>query len=167
MADMIKTIIRRAASAALLSIMAAVTGCSHIDDDRLPPVPVRIDFVSVGDWNAYGVGGALESRRFIKNVEPAGFPWTALTYTGFGGVLLVCDVNNQPLAYDLACPYECKSDIRVRIVETVAECPVCHSTYDVFSNLGTPLSGPAAERGYGMTRYRVGPGQYEYMVIGR
>lgn len=154
--------------AALLFSVTAASGCSHIEDNRLPPAPVRIEFRSVGDWNAFGVGGALESRRFIRPDVPSGFPWTALTYTGFGGVLLVCDVNGRPMAYDLACPYECKADVRVFVSEDmVAECPVCHSTYDVFSNLGTPLSGPAAERGYGMTRYFVGPGRYEYMVISR
>ena len=159
---------KRAAIAALLLSNATLFSCSHIDNDRLPPAAVRIDFAGVGDWNRYGVGGALEWRRFIKPSEPQGFPWTALTYTGFGGVLLVCDVNNQPMAYDLACPYECKNDIRINVVDTYGECPQCHSTYDIFMNLGSPMSGPAAERGYGLTRYSVHPGAGgSYMSIMR
>ena len=30
-----------------------------------------------------------------------------MTYTGFGGILLVTDMSGSPLAYDLACPVEC------------------------------------------------------------
>ncbi len=163
--------IRRAVLAALLfsAFSGLVSSCSHIDDDRLPPAPVHISFAGVGDWNLYGVSGALDTRRFIKPDVPSNFPWTALTYTGFGGILLVSDVNSQPLAYDLACPYECKNDVRINVVDnSYAECPKCHSTYDIFMNLGTPLSGPAAERGYGLTRYSVYPGaQGEYMVVTR
>lgn len=161
--------IRRAASVALLSSAAvALSGCHHIDDDRIPPVPVRIVFSNVGEWNTYGVGGALDNRRFIREESsPAGFPYTAMTYTGFGGVLLAGSVTGEPLAYDLSCPVECKQDVRIFINEqSRAECPKCHSEYEVFTNFGYPVSGEAAEKGYGLARYRVVPGsQGEYMMI--
>lgn len=134
------------------------TACSSIDDTRLPAAPVNIVFADAGMWSVYGVGGAMQSRRFIKSERvPADFPFTASTYTGFGGVLLVCDFFGHYLAYDLSCPVECRQDVRVNIVAggDVAECPVCHSTYSVFENYGRPVSGIAARDGYGLQRYKV------------
>lgn len=161
--------------AALPLLAATAQSCHHLDDDRIPPYPVSVSFNNVGDWTTYGVGGALDSRRFIfdRNTNlkiPANFPFTAMSYTGFGGVLLVCDVNNNPVAYDLACPVEVDRDVLIHINDNshTAVCDKCGSTYDIYTNYGQPLSGIAAERGYGLQRYRVGPGpQGEYMLITR
>ena len=73
------------------------------------------------------------------------------------------------MAYDLACPVECRANERVFINEdSEAECPVCHSRYDVFEKLGHPISGPALDDGYGLQVYRVGPGaQGEYMIVSK
>lgn len=146
-------------------------GCRSVDDDRIPPVPVYINFTTAADWITYGVGGAGQWRRFIKaEREPGNYPYTALTQTGFGGVLLVSDFLGAPHAYDLACPVECKATIRVSVDPDImkAVCPVCHSVYEVFENYGYPVGGPAADKGYGLTRYYVGPGpQGESMVITR
>ncbi len=144
------------------------TGCDHLDDDRIPVLPVRVGFTTVGDWNVSGVGGALDYKRFIKEQNiPASYHYTDLSATGFGGVLLVGDVMGRPAAYDLACPVECKRDVRIFINtdEMVGECPECHSKYDVFSLGGHPLSGPAASDGYGLRRYNVGASSTEYMLI--
>lgn len=143
---------------AALAFALAVTACSRIDDTRLPSVPVNIVFTTEGMWTKYGISGALDTRRFIKNEKvPADFPYTLSTYTGFGGVLLVGDLYGNPMAYDLSCPFEAKPDIRVVVDNEIldAECPHCHSTYDIFGGQGRPTSGPAAERGYGLTRYKV------------
>lgn len=154
-----------------ISVLCALSSCHHLDDDRIPPAAVRIAFNTQGEWNTYGVGGAGQFRYFIKSEQiPAGFPYTALSYTGFGGVLLICDVHGNPVAYDMSCPVECRQDVRIAVDETrtVAECPKCHSTYDVVTNYGHPLSGEAAEKGYGLQRYYVAPGPAgEYFVITR
>ena len=138
---------------AAVAVVAAAVSCHHLDDDRVPPAPVLIQFNSVADWDVYGVSGAMSWRRFIKSERlPSNFPYTAMSATGFGG----------------SCPVECRSDVRIYIDEDalVAECPKCHSTYDVFSLWGHPLSGEAAERGYGLRRYTVRPGgMNEYRVI--
>lgn len=135
-------------------------------------MPVNIPFANVGIWNTYGVGGALETRRFIRSDKervPADFPYTVSMYTGYGGVLLASDYNGNPVAYDLACPVECRRDVRVTLDEEMlaAVCPVCHSAYSIFENYGHPISGPAAEKGYGLTRYLVSPGLCDYYVITR
>lgn len=163
---------KRLTLAALAAALLACAGCHTIDDDRIPPTAVYVPFNTIGEWQVYGVGGALDYRYFIKaERQPAGFPYTQLSQTGYGGVLLACDVNGQPVAYDLACPVECRSDVRIRVVsgESYAECPVCHSTYSVFSTpYGYPLSGRAAEMGWGLRIYSVAPGAMgEYMSVRR
>lgn len=152
----------------ILSLITAIIsaalfcGCDSLDDDRIPPAAVNISFPTVAEWNIYGVASALDHRSFIPEKHlPKGFYYTASTYCGFGGVLLVGDVMDNPMAYDLACPVECRSGVRVAIngETNLAECPQCHSTYDVFSLMGHPTSGEAAEKGYGLRRYRVSPGR--------
>lgn len=153
------------------ALALAMGACHHIDDDRIPPALVYVPFNTIGDWTVYGVGGAGDYRYFIKSSrQPSGYPYTALSATGFGGVLLIGDIHGQPVAYDLACPVECRSDVRIQVVadELVAECPVCHSTYDIVTNYGYPLSGKAAQNGYGLQRYYVVNGNAgEYRVITR
>lgn len=153
----------------VLLVTLPLVGCDRLDDERIPVAPVHVSFTTVADWNTYGIGGALDHRRFIKEERiPQNYPYSAISATGFGGVLLVGDVNGVPVAYDLACPVECKREVRISLDtdEMIGECPVCHSTYDIFSLGGHPLSGRAAEMGYGLRRYTVGPGGGgEYMLV--
>ena len=152
----------------LLASLMPLTGCDTLDDDRIPVAAVNISFPTVAEWNIYGVSAALDHKRFIPEQHlPTGFYYTASTYSGYGGVLLVGDVMGNPAAYDLACPVECKPGVRVAIdPETnLSRCPQCHSTYDVFSLQGHPTSGEAADKGYGLRRYHVGTGRTSYMLI--
>lgn len=151
-------------------VCMCLCSCHHIDNHRLPVSYVRLSFVSVGEWDVYGVTGAGQHRNFILPEHiPAGFPYTAMSATGLGGILLCTTYLGTPVAYDLACPVECRASIRVFINEdNEAECPMCHSRYDVFEKLGYPVAGRAAEEGWGMEVYSVGPGmQGEYMVVSR
>lgn len=153
--------------AALASAIAAFS-CQSVDDTRIPATAVYLPFTDAGVWAVYGVSGALDAHSFVKSERiPTGYPYTELSATGFGGILLVGDFDGNPVAYDLACPVEVKPSVRVGIDrdQSVAVCPVCGSTYDVF-RLGHPLSGPAAESGYALARYRVGPSQSGvYMAV--
>lgn len=157
-------------AAAFLIIAAILSSCHHIDNHRLPVSYVNVSFATVGVWDVYGVSGAGLSRSFILPEKiPAGFPYTSMSATGLGGILLCTTYMGTPVAYDLACPVECRSNIRVFINEdSEAECPACHSRYDVFEKLGYPIAGRAAQEGWGLEVYRVGPGvQGEYMVVSR
>ena len=158
----------------VILLFTVCTSCARIDDDRIPAVNVNIVFSNEGVWAKYGVSGALQSKRFIRSATapvPADFPYTVNTYTGYGGVLLVGELySGMPIAYDLSCPYEARPDIRINVDNDAhdAICPVCGSTYDIFGGQGRPTSGPAAERGYGLTRYRVFEGgALNYRVITR
>ena len=152
----------------LFAMLIAAGGCKHLDDDRIPPAPVRLAFNTVHEWNRYGAPGALNHKRYIKNERvPSDFPYTAMSQTGFGGVLIVGDILGAPRAYDLACPVECRTDVRIVIdgESNKAYCPKCKSVYDVFTNYGQPLSGPALEYDYGLRQYYIGAGdQGEYML---
>ena len=159
----------------LLAIFVFIlASCKRIDDNRIPPVNVNIVFNTPGMWAAYGVGGALDHRSFIRTTTmkvPADFPYTVSTYTGYGGVLLVGNMYGFPEAYDLSCPFEAKPDIRIEVNDDThdAACKICGSVYDVFFGQGRPVSGPAAERGYGLTRYRILDGNeaLNYRIITR
>lgn len=155
----------------LLFLIAMVTlaGCDTVNDDRIPYSPVRIPFSTQPMWETYGVSGALDYQRFIlSDGIPANYPYTSLSYTGFGGVLLCGDIHGNPVAFDLACPVERNKEVRIIVDMDAANayCPKCQSVYDVFSNFGVPLSGEAARLGYGLRRYNIGPGlNGEYRVI--
>ena len=83
--------------AVLVAVAITGTGCDHIDDSRIPAFPVNVTFRGQQVWDVYGVHGALDHRRFIKDLnEPAGFYYVVSDCTGFGGLLLVCDVYGTP-----------------------------------------------------------------------
>ena len=146
----------------------AVSSCHHIDNHRLHVTYVNVTFRSEGEWVVYGVSGAGLYKRFILSENiPQGFPYSAYSSTGMGGILLCTTYYGVPVAYDLSCPVECSPSVKVFINdENVAECPKCGSRYDVFEKLGYPIAGKAAEDGYGMQVYRVSDGvQGNYKVI--
>lgn len=145
-------------------------GCHSVDDDRIPTFAVSINLGDAATWNTYGVAGYGIHRRFILSQglrEPSGFPYSQQSATGFGGVLLISGMDpfttatDSPLAYDLSCPMEVKSSVRVEIESERYEavCPVCGSRFDVAMGGGAPISGPAASGKYkvGMRRYRCIP----------
>lgn len=167
---MMKQLFRAIAVAAILVVGAfPFAGCHSIDDDRTPPAGVWIPFVSQSDWILYGTPGALDTREFIKSEGiPENFFYTAIMNTGYGGVLLVGDLQGNPAAYDLSCPVENRPDIRIKVDHEAldAYCPVCGSRYSIFNNYGYPLSGPAAKHGYALRTYNITGGPNgEYRVI--
>ena len=153
----------------LAMLTVALSGCQTVDDDRIPYAPVRIAYTTSSMWEQWGVNGALDAVTFIKDDNlPVGFPYTGMSYTGFGGVLLCGDIHGEPVAYDMACPVERQRNVRILIDvdKANAYCPKCQSVYDVFANFGAPISGEAAQKGFGLRRYRVTSGaQGEYRVI--
>lgn len=148
------------AASAAAALLAATTSCGSTDHTRTPPAPVYIAFPTQPEWTLYGTPSALDYKEFILNQTPADFPWTAMTRTGYGGVLLVGDIMGNPAAYDLSCPYENRTDIRIRVdnERLDAFCPKCGSRYFIFDNYGRAYSGPAYDMKYELRRYSVGPG---------
>lgn len=144
----------------VLLIVSGVMACTKISDNQIPSYPVNLNLSTAGYWQTYGVTSPGSYRLFNK-VEriPANYPYNANIYTGFGGVLLVCDIfSNEPLAYDASCPVERRADVRVAIDENSsyeAVCSKCGSHFNVMSGWGTPVSGKALTQKVGLTRYDV------------
>lgn len=137
-------------------LMVFVTGCEPAEYDRLPAAPVRIEFGNAAMWGIYGVRAYPDHREYIKEEhKPKGFTYVANSYTGFGGVMLVCDPVNIVHAYDLACPVERSTKVRIDFDsdDLVLRCKNCGSTYDV--STGAPLSGRAFENKYFLQSYAV------------
>ncbi|MBQ4918096.1 MAG: hypothetical protein IIU72_09070 [Muribaculaceae bacterium] len=142
-----------------VAVAMMVASCTKISDNQLPQVPVNINLSKAGYWQTYGVVAPGSYRMFVKNERiPSNYPYNANTYTGYGGVLLVCDIYTaNPMAYDLSCPVERRPDVRVSIDGNSydAVCGSCGSHYDVMGGWGTPLSGKAFTQKVGMNRYNV------------
>ncbi|MDD4362549.1 MAG: hypothetical protein PHF48_08930 [Bacteroidales bacterium] len=81
-------------------------------------------------------------------------PQTATDRLGYGGLVLVRGFDDQYYAYDLACPVECRTDVRVGQPNEVLEvaCPQCGETYQLGFGMGTPSTGVSKE---GLKRYSV------------
>ena len=136
-----------------LVILLYCQGCNSLDEERIPNMPVNISLSDIGMWNSFGVNGFGTYRMFTLNPrQPANFPYTAKSYTGFGGVLLIEGLDpfsgnsSMPMAYDMACPVERDPEVRIMIDNDsyMAICKTCGSVYDVTMQRGAPVSGPAS-----------------------
>ena len=156
----------------VLALFAVILSqsCSKVDSNRIPYSPVNIPLNNDGLWNTYGVSATGMSNIFIKPDVPSRSFYSAMSYTGYGGVLLFCNGMGVPVAYDLSCPVEVKKSIRIFVNEAMeAECPQCGSRYNILLGDGGPISGPAAEdkKKYGLQRYKVVPQANGGYIISR
>lgn len=178
LAKEIKRLGARSKPAALALLLVGAAACSDADGTRLPAVAVNINLADAGLWATYGVAGLGSYRYFVRGEgEPHGFQYTAGSATGYGGVLLICCMDpfsakpDVPLAFDMACPVECKPDVRVRIdAESLeAVCPVCGSRYNVLTGSGSRVGGPNMSEGihYRLENYRCVAGAFGGYTITR
>ena len=149
-----------------LAACLSLISCHQLNDERIPLMAVNIDLSNPGVWDVYGVNDYGEYRYFIYTSgirEPAGFPYSYNSATGYGGVLLIGGHLSSggvgPLAYDLSCPVERLPEVRVYIEEDTydAVCPDCGSHYNVVEGIGAPRSGPAEKLHYALTPYSCYP----------
>lgn len=148
----------------------SMESCKEVHDD-IPPAGVWIVFPYQHDWEKWGVTSIPDHKEFILSEGlPKGFNYSAAAQTGFGGVLLVADLNGAPAAYDLSCPVEKSQNVRIRYDDDrhIAVCDKCGSEFDVITNYGNPLSGPAKDDNYVrvLRKYNIATGPNgEYRVI--
>lgn len=136
----------------LFLVFHLLTGCGKEQAlSRIPDMPVNIQVPVGSDLNT------ILSAKSITSTE--GYP--ADTKLGFGGILLVNGFatdsdNNAFYAFDLACPHEANSQIRIRgdKVKLDAYCPQCQSRFEVFHGSGVPTAGVARDNKTGLKRYR-------------
>lgn len=135
---------------------------------NIPQMPVYINLSSASMWATFGVSNPLGSRYFnIEQGAPSGFPYTANSFTGFGGVLLVHNVMGQICAYDAACPFEHRKDVvlNVDLNDFQAVCPSCGGRFEIMNGNGIPMSDKALELGYALKSYKVIPSDHGFIII--
>lgn len=151
----------------VVALTVIIPSCDRIET----PVRgmVRLNLDDYGRWATYGVSGVGNYRCFNKmRGIPKNYPFAALEYTGIGGVLLICDVENIPRAFDLCCPVESKNSVCVEIDANNydAVCPKCGSRYNVIVLNGAPISGQALTKKVGLGRYNVmSSGAGGYIIV--
>ena len=166
-----RKLLRQITGAVLVALTSIVISSCHKAIDDIPPAGVWIVFPYQHDWELHGVTAALQHKEFILSEgKPEGFNYSASSQTGFGGVLLVGDINGNPAAYDLACPIEKNQNIRIQYDDrrNDAYCAHCGSRFSVINNYGKPTEGPAAEKDnlHVLRTYNIATGPNgEYRVI--
>ncbi len=147
-----------------MAVLMSFAGCDSLDDDRVVGT-CRIDLSMIGTWSIYGVNSVGDYKYFVKEKRiPSNFAYTATTYTGNGGVLLIGTTGTGtggivPAAYEMACPYCRKHSTLIAMDAATLEayCPVCSSRFNVLLGSGQPISGPAYNKRYSLHRYRCTP----------
>ncbi|MGL5317732.1 MAG: hypothetical protein ACRC9Q_03435 [Bacteroidales bacterium] len=130
-----------------------LSGCENSETlSRIPEASVNLR-VNIDYWKLTAL---LDYHRFL---DKQGLP--ASTYLGYGGILVVngFTFNGESeafYAYDLACPVEAQTDVRVTINNDLiqAECPKCKSRFAVFEGGGVPVWGEAKKNSLFLKQYK-------------
>lgn len=71
---------------------------------------------------------------------------------GYDGILVFCNGPGTYLAFDMGCPYDCETNtkavIQVQTGAITAKCPVCGTTYSIYSGAVTKGPGSIALKQY-------------------
>lgn len=80
-------------------------------------------------------------------------PRSTFDRLGYGGLAVVHGLElERYYAFDLSCPYENRSDVRLVLRELDMHCPECKTSYDVLGGSGAVLNGVGRVP---LRRYRV------------
>ena len=127
--------------------------CSDNIKSSIPDYPVSLDLNLTSTYPIFK--NSVNDFLLFKTI--VGLPVTSRI--GFGGII-VCTSgfddsgNSLYFAFDMACPFEVKNNIRVYPDTTGLSrvvCEKCGSVFDVSYGNGSPISGPAKET---LKRYR-------------
>jgi len=127
-----------------LVAMFTFLSCDSSFKSAIPDYPVYLERNINTDALELRTIGGYKTYTTIERIGDA---------IGYGGLLVIHGFDDNYYAFDLACPHEIKSNIRV--VPNSAGQAVCDSCKSVFSigyGSGNHLSGPAKE---GLRRYQI------------
>jgi nitrite reductase/ring-hydroxylating ferredoxin subunit len=131
---------------ALLSI--PIVGCKDNIQSSIPDYPVYLQLNLTAQYPTFKYN-PLQFLTFVKGIST---DITANESTGFGGIVVCTGMtfddygNIEYYAFDMACPYEVKSAVKVHPnSESNLVCDKCGSVFDIKSGSGMPTSGPAKE----------------------
>lgn len=139
-----KNSIKVKVSLILLTFVVILSACDDNYRSSIPDMPVHLELNLITNYPIFrnSVNQFLVFTRPIKSTDRI----------GFGGILVYSGFDMQYHAFDLACPHEVNSSIRVTPNELgQAVCPSCGSVFDLTFGIGNPISGPAKET---LRRYR-------------
>jgi nitrite reductase/ring-hydroxylating ferredoxin subunit len=126
-----------------LFLFGLITGCKKnsppTTNGGVPNVAVNFpgSTYDAGETNLQTIGG-----------------WVYVTFTGYAdnGVILFRNSNGSILAFDRSCPYDCtantKAIVTVQTNNIAAKCPVCGTTYSLYSGIVTKGPGSMALKQY-------------------
>lgn len=128
-------------------IMAIWSGCDDNYVSSIPSYPVGLQLNLTSTYSTFK-NSTNQFLLFEKRINET-------DRIGFGGILVYSDVdlddsgNTIYYAFDMACPYEVKRDVRVYPVKDglgQVKCEKCGSVYNIGYGSGypEPNSGPAA-----------------------
>ena len=130
----------------ILSLLL-LTSC-HEDKTSIPDYAVYIDRNLDLD--------AIELRTIGNGMEITEENKKTREYVGFGGILLFHGYDDEIYAFDMACPYEVRREVKVHFDNNITpgyvKCESCGSTYNVGYGSGNRIDGPGNE---GLKRYNV------------
>ncbi|MCL1868458.1 MAG: hypothetical protein FWF72_05890 [Paludibacter sp.] len=128
----------------LISVFAIITfSCEDNRRSPIPDYPVYLELDLLGEYNTF-YNSRGQSLVFIE-------PRKATERLGFGGILVCTNSWGEYCAFDLACPYEAKRDLRVRPDGLVAVCDSCGSKFDLWE---TALGVPQGPSKFPLKKYR-------------
>lgn len=126
----------------LFALFLTFMGCSFAPQTSIPSCAVSIE------RNA-AVIGCLSPGNWWR-IE---MPQYAVDRVGYGGLVLVKAFDDQYYAFDLSCPTEAQSAVRVGNPDAslMVTCPMCGETYYLGDGLGLPQKGISS---FSLLRYR-------------
>lgn len=113
-------------------------GCDDVYISSIPDYPVSLELNLASSYPNFR-NSVNETLLFEKPVK-------ATDRIGFGGILVYSGFDFNYYAFDLACPYEAKANVKVKpngLGQVV--CAACKSVYDISYGIGNPVEGPAKE----------------------
>ncbi len=121
-----------------LLINLSITSCNDNYISSIPDFPVNLVLNLTTTYptfkNSYN-----KSMIFTK-------PITAVDRVGFGGILVYTGFDGEYYAFDMSCPYEHQTNVRVYPNGLgQAVCEGCGSVFDIGYGIGNPSSGKAKE----------------------
>ncbi len=130
----------------LLFVATFLCGCDDSYVSSIPSYPVSLQLYLTSTYPnfKYSTNQFLLFEKRINETDRI----------GYGGILVCSGVdfddsgNTIYYAFDMACPYEAKKDVRVYPVKDglgQVKCEKCGSVYNVGYGRGDPASGPATE----------------------
>ena len=112
--------------------------CDDTYISSIPDYPVYLELNLITTYPIFR-NSTNRSLTFIT-------PITAVERTGYGGILVYSGFDGVYYAFDMSCPYEHLSTVRVYPNGVgQAVCEKCGSVYDIGFGIGNPSSGKSRE----------------------